>query len=161
MREEPVGLRLLELVLLNALGLAQGGGELVLLGLHRSFLLGADAVELLLGLLHLGREGPVAKADPARGLIHEVDGLVRKEPIGDVAGRELGRRLHRIVGDRDLVVVLVPGTDPEEDLLGLLDGRLLDHHRLEPPLEGRVALDVLPELVQRRRADALKLAAGQ
>src|SRR5258708_13601848 len=44
-REEPIGLRLLELVLLDALGLAQRGGELVLLGLHRRFLLGTDAVD--------------------------------------------------------------------------------------------------------------------
>ena len=39
--------------------------------------------------------------------------------------------------------------------------RLLDHHRLEPALEGRVALDVLAVLVERRRADALELAAGE
>ena len=39
--------------------------------------------------------------------------------------------------------------------------RLLDQHRLEAPLERRVALDVLAELIQRRRADALQLAARQ
>ena len=39
--------------------------------------------------------------------------------------------------------------------------RLLDHDRLEAALEGRVALDVLAVLVERRRADALQLAAGQ
>ena len=45
--------------------------------------------------------------------------------------------------------------------IGLLERRLLDHHRLEAPLEGGVALDVLAVLVERGRADALQLAARQ
>ena len=59
------------------------------------------------------------------------------------------------------MVLLVARADAEEDGDGLVDGRLLDHHRLEAPLEGRVLLDVLAVLVERRRADALQLAAGQ
>ena len=59
------------------------------------------------------------------------------------------------------MVLLVARADAHEDLLGLLDRRLLDHDRLEPALEGRIALDVLAELVERRRADALELAAGE
>ena len=50
---------------------------------------------------------------------------------------------------------------PLQDLDRLLDGRLLDQHRLEAPLQGRVPLDVLAVLVQRRRADRLQLAARQ
>src|SRR5438128_585097 len=91
LRAEPIRLRLLELVLLDPLGLAQGGGELVLLRLHRRFLLGPHAIELLLGLLHLGRERPVAEADAAGGLVHEIDRLVREESVGDVPRRELRR----------------------------------------------------------------------
>ena len=45
--------------------------------------------------------------------------------------------------------------------IGLLERRLLDHDRLEAALEGGVALDVLAVLVERRRADALELAARQ
>ena len=45
--------------------------------------------------------------------------------------------------------------------IGLLERRLLDHDRLEAPLEGGVALDVLAVLVERGRADALQLAARQ
>ena len=41
------------------------------------------------------------------------------------------------------------------------NGRLADEDRLEAPLEGRVLLDVLPVLVERRRADAAQLAAGE
>src|SRR5262249_48853052 len=38
---------------------------------------------------------------------------------------------------------------------------LADHDRLEAALERRVLLDVLAELVERRRTDALQLAASQ
>ena len=40
-------------------------------------------------------------------------------------------------------------------------GRLVDLDRLEAPLERRVLLDVLAVLVERRRADAAQLAAGE
>ena len=39
--------------------------------------------------------------------------------------------------------------------------RLVDDHRLEAPLERGVLLDVLAVLVQRGRADAVQLAAGE
>ena len=81
--------------------------------------------------------------------------------VGDVADRQVGGGLHGVVGDRDLVVLLVALADPHEDLDRLLERRLLDHDRLEAALEGGVALDVLAVLVERRRADALELAAGQ
>ena len=48
-----------------------------------------------------------------------------------------------------------------EDRDRVLDVRLADEHRLEPPLQGRVLLDVLAILVERRRADAPQLAAGE
>ena len=41
------------------------------------------------------------------------------------------------------------------------DGRLADDNRLEAPLQGRVLLDVLAVLVQRRRADCAQLAPRQ
>ena len=40
-------------------------------------------------------------------------------------------------------------------------GRLLHHDRLEAPLQGRVTLDVLAVLVERRGADALEFAPRQ
>ena len=59
------------------------------------------------------------------------------------------------------MVLLVALADAHEDLDRLLERRLLDHDRLEAPLERSVALDVLAVLVERRRADALELAARQ
>ena len=61
----------------------------------------------------------------------------------------------------DLVVLLVALADAHQDLDRLLQRRLFDHDRLEAALERGVALDVLAVLVERRRADALELAAGE
>ena len=143
------------------LGLAQGGGFLVLLVVDRRVLLLGDPVEILLGLAQGGRRGRVAQADAGGGLVDEVDGLVRQVAIGDVAGRQIGGGLDGRVADRHLVMLLVALADAHEDLDGLLEGGLLHHDRLEASLEGSVALDVLAVLVQRRGADALQLAARQ
>ena len=120
-----------------------------------------DAVEVLLGVAQRGRRGRVAQADPRRGLVDEVDRLVRQVAVRDVAGGQVGGGLDRVVADGHLVVLLVALADAHEDLDGLLEGRLLHHDRLEAALEGGVALDVLAVLVERRRADALELAARQ
>ena len=66
-----------------------------------------------------------------------------------------------LVGDLHAVVRLVAVAQAAQDLHGLVDRRLLDAHLLEAPLEGRVALEVLAVLVERRRADRLQLAAGE
>src|SRR5206468_7511458 len=58
-------------------------------------------------------------------------------------------------------VLLVQRLDAVEDVDGLGQRRLVDVHGLEAALEGRVLLDVLAVLVERRRADALDLAARE
>ena len=103
----------------------------------------------------------MAQADARGGLVDQVDRLVRQVAVGDVADRQVGGGLDRLVGDRDLVVLLVALADAHQDVDGLLERRLLDHDRLEAALEGGVALDVLAVLVERRRADALELAARE
>src|SRR5438552_10226852 len=50
---------------------------------------------------------------------------------------------------------------PADDLDRLIHGGRVHHDRLEAPLQGPVLLDVLAELVQGGRADALELAARQ
>ncbi len=59
------------------------------------------------------------------------------------------------------MVLFVPEPDAEQDLVRLVHGRLVDHHRLEASLEGGVLLDVLAVLVQGGGPDALELAARQ
>ena len=116
--------------------------------------LAVDRVELVgLGIdLHL---------QPRRGLVDQVDGLVRQEAVGDVAVRQGRRRHDRAVGDADAVVLLVLVLQAAQDRDGVLDARLVDEHRLEAPRQRGVLLDVLAVFVERGRADAMQLAAGE
>ena len=143
------------------LGLAQRRGLLVFLVVDRRVLFLGDPLEVLLRLAQGRRRRRVAQPDARCGLVDQVDRLVRQVAVGDVADRQVRGGLDRLVGDRDLVVLLVALADAQQDVDRLLEGRLLDHDRLEAALEGGVALDVLAVLVERRRADALELAAGQ
>ena len=116
--------------------------------------LAVDRVELLgLGIdLH---------PQPRRRLVDQVDRLVRQEAVGDVAVRQRRRRDDRAVGDAHAVVLLVLLLQAAQDRDRVLDGRLVDEHRLEAPRQRRVLLDVLAVFVERGRADAVQLAARQ
>ena len=150
MRVEPVLLLLGELLGLVERLLLDGG-----------FLVGAQAADLLLELLVRGRRGHPADAQAAAGLVDEVDGLVREVAVGQVAVGQVGRGHQGLVGDGDRVVRLVAVAEALEDLDGQRDVGLLHLDRLEPPLEGRVLLEVLAVLVDGGGADGLQLAAGQ
>ncbi len=111
--------------------------------------------------VHLLRLRVDLHPDPRRGLVDEVDRLVRQLPVADVAVRERRRRDDRGVRDLDLVVDLVALLEPAQDRDRVLDARLVDEHLLEAALERRVLLDVLAVLVERGRADAVQLAARE
>ncbi len=53
--------------------------------------------------------GLLAQADACACAVHQVDGLVRQESVGDVAGGELHGGDHGLVGDPYAVVYLVAG----------------------------------------------------
>ena len=96
-----------------------------------------------------------------RRLVDEVDRLVGQEAVGDVAVRQRRRRDERAVGDAHAVVQLVLLLEAAQDRDRVLDRRLVDEHRLEAPRQRRVLLDVLAVLVERGRADAVQLTAGE
>jgi hypothetical protein len=87
--------------------------------------------------------------------------LSGRKALGDVAVRERGGGDDGVVGDAHAVVDLVALLQAAEDGDGGLDGRLADEDGLEAALEGGVLLDVLAVLVERGRADAAELAAGE
>ena len=99
--------------------------------------------------------------DAGAGLVDQVDRLVREVAAAHVARGEAGGGLERLGTVLHLVERLVARGEAAEDLDRLLDGGLLDAERLEAALERGVLLDRLAVLVERRRADALQLAAGE
>src|SRR5438105_2644470 len=70
-------------------------------------------------------------------------------PIAQHRGRD-----DRGVGNANAVMRFVALLEPAEDRDGILDTRLADVDRLEPPLQRRVFFDVLAILIERGRADA-------
>ena len=138
------------------------GRELVLLVVDRRFLLACvTRSSSFCASFSSAAARSCAHAHAAGGLVDQVDRLVRQEAVGDVADRQVGGGLERLVGDLELVVLLVALADAVQDLDRLLERRLLDHDRLEAALQGGVPLDVLAVLVERGRADALQLAARE
>ncbi len=143
------------------LAVADRGRLFELLRLDDRFFLDLDLADLVLDLADLGRRQRRLQAHARGRLVDQIDGLIGQEPVADIAIGELGRRNQRFVGNRHLVVRFVAVAQALENLDGLFDRRLADHHRLEAALEGGVLFDVLAEFVERRRADALQFAARE
>src|SRR6185503_5128409 len=127
----------------------------------RLFLVLADGRDLVFELPEVGRRLHATDAQARAGFVDQVDRLVGKVPVGDVAVGEVRCRDDRLVGDRDAVVRLVPVAQPLQDLDRVRDGRLLDLDRLEATLERGVLLEVLAVLVERGGTDRLELTARQ
>ena len=141
--------------------LADAPGVVIAPGLHGLVALHAQVAQGVIRLANVGRLLHAVHAHPRRALVDEVDGLVGQVALGDVAGGQEDGRLDGLVGDEQVVVLLISALDALEDLDGLVGRRFIDAHLLEAALQGGVALNVLAVLVQRCRADALQFAAGQ
>ncbi len=100
-------------------------------------------------------------AQLAGRFVHQVDGLVGQEASGQVSVGQYGRGHQGGVLDAYPVVDLVALLEPTQDGNGVFDRGLADEHLLEPPLEGRVLLDVFAVLVESGGPDHAQLAARQ
>ena len=96
-----------------------------------------------------------------RRFVDKVDRLVRQEAVGDVAVGERSSRDDRRIGDAHAVMGFVLLLQAPQNRDRVLDGRLGDEHRLEPPRQRRILLDMLAILIERGRADAMQFAARQ
>ena len=166
---------LLLLVLPLGLHLAEFGAQVGQLLLDLREVLVRELIGLLFerGLLDLQLHDPARDVVQLRGhgvhlrldqrarLVHQVDGLVGQEAVGDVAVGQRGRGDERLVLDLHAVEHLVALLEPAQDGDGVLHAGLGHHHRLEAALERGVLFDVLAVLVERGRADAVQLAAGE
>ena len=155
-----VGRFLLELgqFLFQRLQAALGAGVAFLL---QRFLLDLEPDDFPVHRIELFRLGIDLHLQPRRGFVHQVDRLVGQEAVGDVAVRQRGRRHQRGIGDAHAVVLLVFVLQAAQDRDGILDRRLGDEDRLEPPRQRGVLFDVLAIFVERGGADAMQFAARQ
>ncbi len=94
-------------------------------------------------------------------LVDDVDRLVRQLAVVNVFGRQLHRRLDRLVGVAHPVEVLEIRLEPFEDLDGVGHRRLVHVDLLEPPHQRPVLLEVLAVFLVGGRADAAQRARLQ
>src|SRR5688572_12583641 len=114
-----------------------------------------------LHLVELHRQRVDLHAQLRRRFVHQVDGLVGQEAIGDVAVRQYRGRHQRRVLELDAVMDLVAFTQAAQDADGVFDARFADVNRLEAAFERRIFLDVLLVFVERGGADGVQLPARQ
>ena len=67
-------------------------------------------------------------------LVDKVNGLVGQEPLRQIPSGQVHRRGERLVGDGQVVMLLVSAADAPQNLQSLFPGGLSHRHRLEAPL---------------------------
>ena len=95
------------------------------------------------------------------GFVDHVDRLVRQLAVMDVARRQLHRRLDRLVGVFQPMVILEIGLQALEDRDRVFHRRLVDVDLLEPAHQRAVLLEVLAIFLVGRRAHAADGAGGE
>src|SRR5918992_2481932 len=100
-------------------------------------------------------------ADPACGLIDEVNGLVRQLPIADIAMGQRRCSDDRRIGDLHAVMDLIAFLEPAEDSDGILHRRFIHQDLLETALERTIFLDRVSVFIERGGADAVQFTPCQ
>ncbi|CDC30491.1 putative uncharacterized protein [Faecalibacterium sp. CAG:82] len=126
----------------------------------------ADLLDLQLGdavgqIIHLAGHTVHLGLDHGAGLIHQVNGLIGEEAVGDIAVREGSGGDQGVIADLDAVEHFVPLFQAAQDGDGVFHRGLIHLYRLETAFQGGVFLDILAVLVQRGGTNAVQLAAGQ
>jgi len=93
--------------------------------------------------------------------VHQVDGLVRKETLGNVAVAQLHSCDDGFVLDTYLMVVFVTFLQPAEDRDGAGGIRFIHHHGLETAFQCLVLFEILLVFVQGSGTDAAEFTTGQ
>ena len=101
------------------------------------------------------------RLDHGAGFIYKVNGLVGQEAVGNIAVGQGRGGDERSVLNLDAVVDLIPFLQTTQNRDGVLDGRLVDHDRLETAFQRGVLLNIFAVLIKRSRTNAVQLAAGQ
>ena len=113
------------------------------------------------GFIQFGRHGVDFGAQFGRGFVHQIDGLVRQEPVGNIAIAENGGGHQARILDADAVMDFVALAQAAQNRDGVFNRRLVDQNGLKAAFESGVLFDVLAIFVEGGRADAVQLAASQ
>ena len=160
----PLGFHLVELIphlrefLLYLLQMCFG--QLVILFFQCGFL---DLMlhDLPANLIQLCGHGIHLRSNHGTSFVHQVDCLIRQEPIRDIPVRQRCCCNQCLILNLYAVEYLVPFFQATQNRNCILYGRLIYHNRLEPTLQGSIFLNILPVLVQCRCTNAMQFATCQ
>ena len=111
--------------------------------------------------IQLRGHGIQLRLNQRAGLIHQVNGLIRKETVRNVTVGQSCRRYKGAVRNLNAMENFIPLLQSTKNGNRILHCRLIYHYRLEPPFQSRVFLNILPVLIQCGCADAMQLASGK
>ncbi|MPM42581.1 hypothetical protein SDC9_89247 [bioreactor metagenome] len=134
--------------------------ELIRLLFQRGFL-NFELHDLSAGRVQLGGHAVQLGLDQRAGLVDKVNRLVRQESIRNITVTQRCGRNQRRVLNLDAVEHLISFLESAQNRNRVLNGWLLDQHRLEPALQRGILLDVLAIFVQRCRADAVQFTTRE
>ena len=164
-------LLVLPLSFLGIEGIAQFGhfffdGGKALLGHFIGFFLQRSLLDLQLGdlmvqVIQLCGHGVQLGLDHCAGFIHQVDGFIRQETVGNITVRQRCCRNQSAILNFNTMVHLIALFQATQDGDGILHRGLLHHNGLETAFQSGVFLDILAVLVQGGGANAVQLTAGQ
>ena len=97
---------------------------------------------LTLAFINLRRRRINFRTEPGRRFIHQVNGLIRQEPVVDVPLAHHCRSYQRGVLDPYAVMVFIAFLQAAENRNGIFHAGLVDHDRLEPALQGAVLFNI-------------------
>ena len=127
----------------------------------QSCLLDLQLHDLTVQLIQIRRHGIQLGLDHSTGLIHQVNGLIRQKPVGNISVGQNRRAYQGAVRNLYSMEHLVTLLQTTENGNRILHGWLIHHNRLETPFQSRVLLNVFPVLIQRSGADTVQLASRQ
>ena len=115
---------------------------------------------LLLGF-QIELRSRAADTHARRGLIHQVNSLVRQESVADITVGQLDGGIQGFVRQHHVMMIFIAAAQSLEDLKSFLGTGLIHFHGLEAAGECGILLNVLAIISQRGRADALQFSPRQ
>ena len=94
------------------------------------------------------------------GHVNQVNRLVWQRPLWNILNGVIDRRVQDFIWQQDVVVLFIQLAQTLQDLKGRSLTWRIDDHFVEPPGQGGIFQDGVPEFILRRRPNYRNLTPG-
>ena len=99
--------------------------------------------------------------DQCAGFIHQVDGFIRQETVGDITVRKCCRCHQGTIRNFYSMIYLIPFFQSTKDGNGIFHGRFIHQYRLETTFQSGIFFDILTVLIQCGCTDTVQFSTGK